>query len=92
MIMIFVVERWGKRGDIKGGPEGWAPKGGSPKGGDRKKFAIFSFSPPQLSFFLPSLGGLLVEFWWCLKRGGSKMFMFGLSTTKIQREDPKEKE
>ena len=28
--------------------------------------------PPQLSFFLPSLGGLFLEFWWCLKRWALK--------------------
>ena len=37
-----------------------------------KNFALFpSPPPPQFSFFLPSLGGLLLEFWWCLlKRRG----------------------
>ena len=34
------------------------------------KFRVFFPLPPQFSFILPSLGGLLVEFWWCLKRRG----------------------
>ena len=30
------------------------------------KISLFFFSlPPEISFFLLSLGGLLVEFWWC---------------------------
>ena len=35
------------------------------------KISRFFFSlPPEISFFLLSLGGLLVEFCWCLKRSG----------------------
>ena len=93
------------------------PKGGGPEGWRAQNFAFFFFSlPPQFSFFLPSLGGLLVEFLWCLKRWGPQMSTFGLSgcrvkprrlwrlqtstfqgpgaskTTKIQREDPQERE
>ena len=42
------------------------------------QFRVFVFPlPPQFSFFLPSLGGLLVEFWWCLKRRGPEMRTFG---------------
>ena len=53
------------------GPEGWGPEGwGGPK------FHVFSL-PPQFSFFLPSLGCLLVEFWWCLKRWDPQMCTFG---------------
>ena len=46
-----------ENGGLKGGP----PKGGAPKGGS-PKFRAF-FPPPQFSFFLHSLGGLLVELW-----------------------------
>ena len=58
----------------------------------RRVVAPHSIFRHNFHSFFPSLRGLLVEFGWCLKRRGSKMFMFGLSTTKIQREDPKEKE
>ena len=44
------------------------PKGGAKIGGEGQQFELFSPLPPQFSFFLPSLRGLLVEFWWCLKR------------------------
>ena len=40
------------------GLERWAPKGGKPE------FHVF-FSPSPATSFLPSLGGLLVKFWWC---------------------------
>ena len=42
-------------------------------------FALFFFPLlPHFSFFLPSLGGLLVEFWWCLKRQDPEMCTFGV--------------
>ena len=34
---------------------------------DRPTFRSFLPLPPPFSFFLLSLGGLLVEFWWCVK-------------------------
>ena len=40
--------------------------------------AFFSLLPPQFSFFLLSLGGPFVEFWWCLKRRGPEMCTFGV--------------
>ena len=62
-----------KVGPRRVGPQGWAPKGGEPK------ISRFFFPlPPQFSFFLPSLRGLLVEFWWCLKRRGPEMCTFGV--------------
>ena len=49
----------------------WTPLDHPPP--DRPKFrSFFAPLPPQCSFFLPSLGGLLVEFWWCSKRQGLK--------------------
>ena len=52
--------RWGgqprKNGDLKGGAQ---------KGGRSPKFRGFFPLPPQFSFFLPSLGCLLVEFAGC---------------------------
>ena len=58
-----------KGGAPKGGAlKGGAPKGGGPKGGGPKISRFFCSLPPEISFFLLSLGGLLVEFWWCLKR------------------------
>ena len=53
-----------------GGPKGWGPE---------PEISRFFFSlPREISFFLLSLGGLLVEFWWCLKRRGRQMFTFGV--------------
>ena len=66
-----------------GGPEGWgpdlekvrAPRVGSPKGGGSKgggpkagaqNFALFSLSRSHFRSYSLS-GGLIVEFWWCLK-------------------------
>ena len=56
-------------------------------------FAFFFPLPPQFPFFLPSLRGLLVEFWWCLKRRDPQMRTFGepkrvdfKNTTKIHEE------
>ena len=41
--------------------------------------SFFSLSHREISFFLLSLGGLLVEFWWCLLDGTLKCaFTFGL--------------
>ena len=44
---------------------------GLSKGGE-PKISRFFHLPQQFSFFLPSLGGLLIEFGWCLKRGALK--------------------
>ena len=53
-------------------------KGGAPNGGRTQNFVLFFPLPPQFSFFLLSLGRLLVVFWWCLKRWGRQMCMFGV--------------
>ena len=56
------------------------PSAGPPFPWTAQNFALFFLSPsPKISFFLLSLGGLLVEFWWCLKRRGAPMCTFGLS-------------
>ena len=57
----------------KCGPEGRGPRTVGPK-----FRAFFPLLPPQFSFFLLSLGGLPVEFWWCLKRRGPQMCTFGV--------------
>ena len=78
-------------GGAKG--KGGAPKGGAQKGTQKgetrrveprrvrgPKFrAFFSLSRHNFLPFFLSLGGLLVEFWWCLKRKGPEMCTFGLS-------------
>ena len=51
------------------GLEGWGPEvvlrnGGAPERWVVQNFTLFSLSRHYFSFFLPSLGGLLVEFWW----------------------------
>ena len=56
-----------------------SPSAGPPK------ISLFFFSlPPEVSFFLPSLGGLLVEFWWCLKRQDPQMCTLGLSGCRVK--------
>ena len=62
-------------------PEGWRPKPGQsgprrvgPEGWPSAFFPL----PPQFSFFLLSLGGPFVEFWWCLKRRCPEMCTFGV--------------
>ena len=50
-------------------PERWGPEGLGPKGGGARRVgsptfrALFFTLPPQVSFFLPSLGCLLVDLW-----------------------------
>ena len=72
-----------------GGPKGQGPEGfgarrvGARRGGGRRvggpNFRAFFFSLPlEISFFLLSLGGLLMEFWWCLKRRHAQMCAFGV--------------
>ena len=74
----------GKKG---GGPKGCWPrrvggpnleKVGGPKGGGPKISRFFSLSRRKISFFSSLSGGLLVEFWWCLKRRGAQMCTFGV--------------
>ena len=76
----------GAKGEGRG-PKGWGPKHrrrvGARKGGGQKgggpKISRFFFSSPAARFvlFFP-LWGLLVEFWWCLKRRGAQMCTFGV--------------
>ena len=40
------------------------------------KISLFFPSRRKIRSSLPSLGGLLVEFWWCLKRRGAQMCTF----------------
>ena len=62
-----------------GSPEGWGPR----RVGGPKFRAFFSLSAAKL--VLSSLsGGLLVEFWWCLKRRGAQMCTFGLSGCRVR--------
>ena len=51
---------------------------GAPKGGEHKISRFFSRSHHNFLSFFPLLGGLLVEFWWCLKRRGPRMCTFGV--------------
>ena len=62
-----------------GAPKGRTKDGGGRRGGESPKFRAF-FVPlqAQFSFFSPSLVGLFVEFWWCLKRRGRQMCTFGV--------------
>ena len=66
-------------GSGSGGPKGWGPEGVGARRGGGPKISRFFFSlPPEISFFCLSLGGLLVEFWWCLKRRDAQMCAFGV--------------
>ena len=60
------------------GPERWGPEQWGPEGWGPKISRFFSPLPPPLSFFLSLSLGLLVEFWWCLKRRGPQMCTFGV--------------
>ena len=51
--------------DFLGPPSPGPPSAGPPFPWTAQNFAFFFLSPPEISFFLLSLGGLLVEFWWC---------------------------
>ena len=75
--VFLCVELWG--GGLSrevGAPMVWASrveKGVCPKGGE-PKISLFFPSPATIFIlFSLSLGGLLVEFWWCLERRGPPM-------------------
>ena len=60
------------------------PSAGPPSAG-RPKISLFFFPlPPQLSFFLPSFGGLLVDFWWCSEHRSYQMCTLGLSGCRVK--------
>ena len=67
-------------GPKEGAPKEGGPKGvGGPKGGGPKISRMIFFPSPATIFFLSSLSwGLLVEFWWYLKRRGPEMSTFGV--------------
>ena len=58
-----------------GATDGWGPEGGRPK----ISRLFFPLPLPFSLFFSLSLSeGLLVEFWWCLKRRDPHMCPFGV--------------
>ena len=64
---VWEVFRVGAPKGKEEGPEE-APKGGGEGGrrvGSPKFRALFSLSRPKICAFSLTLGGLLVEFWWC---------------------------
>ena len=71
-------ERCGAQ-NLKGGARGVeSPKVGGGRGVGSPTFrAFFPSSAPFFPFFSLS-GGLLVEFWWCLKRRDPQMCTFGV--------------
>ena len=82
-------EGWGvKKGEGPKPRKRVGPKGGAPKGGALKcgpdfwgaKISRFFCPLSRYNFhsFLPSLGGLLVELWWCLKRRAPQICTFGI--------------
>ena len=77
--LVFFTQARGPNPEKAGWePEGWGPKtrkSGGPKGGRPKISLFFSLSRHKIRSFLPSLG-LLVEFWWCLKRRGSNVHVW----------------
>ena len=60
------------------GPEGWGPERWG------KNFALFFSLSPQNSFFSSLSGGLLVEFWWCLKRRALKCARWEFSGCRVR--------
>ena len=81
-------EGWGPKPRKSGGPEGWGPEGWGPEGWGPEGWGPEGCGPNISRFFFPSpatkfvlffpLWGLLVEFWWCLKRRGAQMCTFGV--------------
>ena len=61
------AEGWGPEGE---GEEGLGPEGWGSEGWGAQNFAFFFPLPPQFSFFLLSLGGPFVEFWWVFEAQG----------------------
>ena len=71
------------------GPWKVGPKGVGARRGGRPKISRFFFSlPPETSLFLLSLGGLLVEFWWCLKRRALKCVRLEFSGCRVKPRRP----
>ena len=63
-------ERWlGRPEGWEGGPEGWE---------EGPIFRFFPLSHHNCHSFLPSLGGLLVEFWWCFEALGTLLHVWAL--------------
>ena len=61
-----------------GGPKGWVPEVVWARRVGAQNFALFFLSPAG-NFILSSLsGGLLVAFWWFLKRRDAHMCAFGV--------------
>ena len=50
---------------------------------DSPKFRLFFPLPLPFSLFFCLSGGLIVEFWWCLKRRDTQMFTFGISGCRV---------
>ena len=50
-----------------------------------------SAGPPKISFFFPSLGGLLVEFWWCFEERDPQMSTIELSGCRVKPRRPQSK-
>ena len=78
-------EGWGPKGGARrvGALQVGAPHVGflrlRPETWGAQILTLFCPLQPQFSFFLPSLGGLLVEFWWCFfGRPGPQMCTFGI--------------
>ena len=79
-------EGWEPKPRKSGSPKGGGPnpekvgarRVGGPKGGRAQNLALFSLFRHKNSFFSSLSGGLLVEFWWCLKRRGREMCSFGV--------------
>ena len=60
------------------GPRRVGPRRVSPPKVGGPTFRAFFHSPATISLFLCLFGGLLVEFWWCLKRRSPEMCTFGV--------------
>ena len=84
----WAPEGWRPKPRRRGVPKSGAPegsKGGAPKGGRPKITRFFPLPPLHSSF----LGGLLVEFWWCLKRRGGYTFWSSLAAAGVSHDSPR---
>ena len=82
MFVIFNCLVWpgAQTQEKSGSPKG---EGANPAVGDRRvvgrpKFRVFFPSPATKFVLFSPLWGLLVDFWWCLKRRGAQMCTFGV--------------
>ena len=71
IVIIIIILIW----KLWEGGEGRTLSQDHPPADSPKFRSLFSLSHHNFLSFFPLLGGLLVEFWWCLKRRSHEMFL-----------------